>query len=794
MRKKPVVIAVLLTIFLGYGAGFVKDRSPIEDLILDGENPIRLGEEYVRSKVNEGFAPTDPVLYLTDTRSSPGWSRTLCNFEKYAGFFGTVFGLCTTPFFYIEHGEEIDIAHDEAPFVVDGVLSADWQTRLAKSMVFKNFAGDNFGYVVTAVFLPQMESELKQAELAVKIAQMGKGISWYEILNLDVRSLWYGVSATGWVVGRYLIHVMLMASTMLLAIGGVGIVLMLGFRSTFGSWRLAGIAVLHIWAALICQTGAMALFGVQRSVFTLVAQMIPFLIGTSAMPEVFEKRGKATTPYLWAGGLTIASALMYVLPYLGFEVTHIHEFSYAVILGTFFMTFLSLYSFPCFLRKSDIPQNTEGSRINLVSNWLNKKLIASARWFSEGSKTYALIVGVLLLYISTAWMVAVGEIKTATDSKVYIKNTSVAKGLDRLDRPGGMGQSLVEMLIECDGGRSIVDPTCAKELIVWHHAVEEKFATEHQELRAIFSIVKMFEEIAIGTEEDPGILAHMPKSTEEINLVWPAMKSRLAQLDRPGKPTYQSQLWCGRNDDCFRVIFGISIVTDAELRQTITALQEFNAKNFPHLRTTFYGKNALYSQLGPYVTEGKVKNSFTSVAAVGITSFIFLAAIQRRRARKISPLTGGLVAVVPFLFAPSVFLFVLWIGKSPLDVVAATVSSFAIAAAGDFMVLLLFAFVENIKKNPNLNLYGVLLPTLEQEGPLRTRDMILNIGAFSVFALCVLFEPVQMLGISMMLITFLCLVGTLVFSMAILMRILRPAEQPHADSPTAVVAARNDLR
>ncbi len=784
MYKVPVVIACVITLFFGYFALFIRDRSPLENLLTDEENAIFQGNEYVRSKTSEQFNPTDASIYLIDTKQ-PGWAQTLCNFERYASQFGTVFGLCTTPYFYIEHtidsviNEPIDMVHDELPFIVNGVPPSDWKKRLEENTVLRSFTADNVRYVISAVFLPQTESELAQAERAVKILQMGKGISWYRILDLDVHSLWQGIIGADWVLGRYLIHVMLIASTMLLALFGVGIVLLLGFRSIFGNWRLSWIAIMHIWAALICQLGAMTLLDIHRSVFTLVAQMIPFLVGTSIMPEVFEKREKARRPYQWATALTLVGAATYVFPYIGIEVRHVHEFAYAVMLGAFFMAAFALYSFPYFLRNKDLPRNVVHSRVNRISAYFSQKCYGAAQWFSRGARLHSSLTLFVILFCVTMWLVSSGNIKTATDSNLYIKGTSIAKGLDIINKPGGPGQVFVEAILECKHGGTFNDPWCAREMIFWHRAVETTFARAYPELRTTSSMAKYFDSVAIGTKKEPGIIARVPQTKADIAAVWPNIKTRLSQFDRQGMPTFQSQFWC-KNDDCFRVMVGISIVTDAESNRVITALQKFNEEKFPNLTITFYGKNALFSQLGRYVTEGKVKNTFASTASVGIMFFVFLTVLQWGALRKLSPLKGGFAAMIPFIFAPSVFLFLLWISNGVLDVVAATVSSFAIAAAGDFMALLMYVLVQNIRAYPKLNLYDVLELTLHEEGPLRVRDMLLNVGSFSVFAICVIFQPVQMLGIAMMLITFLCLVGTLVFSMAILMRMLRQAKPLHA--------------
>src|SRR3989338_7123884 len=131
LMKKPVFAALLMTVFLGFWAFQIKDRSPIEDMLTDQTNWIVQGQRYVDTKIAEQFSPTDPVLYLTDTNEH-GWAQTLCNFEQYASTFGTVFGLCTTPYFYLERsrdpvmGDEVDIVHDEKPFIVDGKVLDDW--------------------------------------------------------------------------------------------------------------------------------------------------------------------------------------------------------------------------------------------------------------------------------------------------------------------------------------------------------------------------------------------------------------------------------------------------------------------------------------------------------------------------------------------------------------------------------------------------------------------------------------------------------------------------------------------
>ena len=161
---------------------------------------------------------------------------------------------------------------------------------------------------------------------------------------------------------------------------------------------------------------------------------------------------------------------------------------------------------------------------------------------------------------------------------------------------------------------------------------------------------------------------------------------------------------------------------------------------------------------------------------------------QKGKHKRLSPWLGSLAAVIPFLFAPSVFLLLVWLGKNPLDAVTATISAFAIAAAGDFVIYFLHALVENLEKFPHHKRIVVLEITYDEISEELVKDMILNVGAFILLPFFVYFAPVQTLGIALAIITLLCLVGTLVGMVAVLRWSWRPM-QFAVSSPMALSSA-----
>ena len=161
--KKPALTACIVTLMLAFWMFYIEDRSPVENLLTDQTNWVVQGQKYVDAKKSENFAPTDPVLALVDT-TKPGWAQTLCNFESYTSQFGTVLGLCSTPYFHIERGidpvlhDDIDVVHDESPFLVNGKPPDKWKEALQKSLILKRFAMHDGNYLMSVLFLPQIGS------------------------------------------------------------------------------------------------------------------------------------------------------------------------------------------------------------------------------------------------------------------------------------------------------------------------------------------------------------------------------------------------------------------------------------------------------------------------------------------------------------------------------------------------------------------------------------------------------------------------------------------------------------
>lgn len=777
-RVITVLGLVLLTLFFGYWAYFIQDRSPIEDLLLDKNNSVVQGDARVKGKKEKGFNPSDPIIAVTDTRL-PGWMYTLCDFEEYASKIAVVLGFCKSPYFEITPAwdpdlrAEVDEINTTKPFLnlvqeVVGppeiALPKNWREKLSGSMMMKSFTAQGGDFLVSAVFTPQSGSELKQAKEGVKLLQKGAEIPWWRLWDIDIHSAWPGIIGTGWLLGRYIIHVLLIASTIMLLVVGTGTVVFALFRIFLCSTRLAIIGVLHIWIALIWEMGAMALFGIHRSVFTLLGQGIVCLMGTSQIHKMFQNRKASVVIWQVAIIAFLGSILL-----LQFKVTQIHELAYSMSLGILVMTALSTWSFPIFLREGDVPRYT-GSWSDIAVRKLTQGLKRAAFWFGEGMiKQTCLIAGIIAIFFFTAWLIMSGAISTATNSHDYIRRTSISDGLNILDGHEGPGQVFLESIVECRDSKTINDVVCARDMILWLRAVEEEFAKTQPKFRTAISLLKVVEEAAVGNrdKEGGGILGRLPETDGDIAVIWPSIKTAVIP--------YKHELYCWHDDSCFRVLFGVSIQTDMESYEVLEALREFN-KMFPGVTITFFGKNVLFTELWKYVTTAKVVNIFSSNGMVIATMFFLILWWQRGKHKRLSPLLGSLVAVIPFLFAPSIFLLLVWLGKNPLDAVTATISAFAIAAAGDFVVYFLHALVENLQKYPHSDWLAALEITYNEISEELVKDMILNIGAFSLLPFFVYFAPVQTLGIALAIITLLCLVGTLVVMTASLVWTWRPKE------------------
>lgn len=778
--KRFIVVSILLlfTLFFGYWACFIKDRSPTEDLLLDKKNPVVQESERVKEKKAKGFDPSDPSLAIVDTRTT-GWVYTLCNFEAYASTVSVTLGFCRSPFVSIvpawdsELGIEVEDINTTKPFLQEAQevmgppkirLPEDWRKKLSKSMVMKSFTAQNGDFLISTVFIRREGGELEQGKEAVKLFQRGAEIPWWRLWDVDVHSAWQGIIGTGWLLGRLVIHRMLIASTIWLLVIGTGTIVLALFRMFLRSWRLAMISVLHIWMALVWEMGAMAIFDVHRSVFTLLGQAIVCLMGTSQILKIFEKRTAARV-IMHAAALALFGALLLTQ----FQVTHIWELAASMSLGILIMTLLATQSFPMFLRNTDVPRYT-GSRSDIAVRKFTLGLKHTAFWFgSDTLRTAVLMASIVVLFIFTAWLIPSGSISTATNSHDYIRHTSISDGLNILDSEGGPGQVLLDTEVECDQGRTINDVGCALDLILWLRAVEEEFAPKYPKLRTGISLLKVVEEAAVGNraQQDGGLLHRLPETDGEVRLIWPSIKD--------GVRHYQSELYCWHDNSCFRVMFGVSIQTDMESYEVLEALREFN-KQFPGIVMNSFGKNVLFTELWKYVTTAKVVNIFSSDGMVVITMFFTIILWQWKKSWRLSPILGSLAAVIPFLFAPSLFLLLVWLGQNPLDAVTATISVFAIAAAGDFVVYFLDALKENLEKHPDLDRIAVLEITFNEIAEELVKDMILNVGAFSLLPFFVYFVPVQTLGVALSLITFLCLVGTLVAMPAILIWAWRPKE------------------
>lgn len=791
MKKKLVcggfiIAAFILTIAALIGNPRVTPRGPTEDLITNERDPLRIAQRTVETEIKRPGGPTEEVIIITpigkDARMLAERERELLkNFQ--------CLGLSTIPAprdVPDPTDPNISLIENRPILLLDDSLPSDWVAIAENDRSLRHFTFGVEGrrFVLTSCFLNQEHGET-EIEATNKMMETLLGKSW------DTRRFWDnsfelkwrdGAMATGLPLFRAVLSKLFIAAFAFMITVSIIMVLLPTFWVKFGSLRLAVIGLGLIGFALFWTRGLLWWFGINETVFLLIAWSAILCFGQSAILRVFENR--AMIPRMWLiAALSIVGFATYFLPRFGFDVLPVRELALTAIIGIMLVNGLAVTIFAEAVRrfKPLIPPKGGGRRLEKLIEAIAECLELLSWRLSGARSPVGIAVAVGGLFIFACYLLMAGKISTETDPRMYTPRHPVVEALNLLNRPEAPGGLLLQYWVRAKYPEIYRHPvfetaTSPREHPAFLKEVAEWIALVKQAIPDRGGMYGPFTGIEQGSLIETG--EPIPSSIEISADIWVQISSKLNGARR----NMGDQLW---RDDGFRVIFATRRITDSEIEEAVTAIEKINGR-FPSIEFLPIGRNFDFAKSRHYVTEGKINNMISTPALIAICMAAVFWWKGKNKGNSL-PWWSAPIAIVSFIFSFSLFIIVMWLGEKPLDIVSATITSLSTSVAIDTVVHLLLSYMGQA---PSLSPEEAMAHTFREEGGRIVTDMGFNaLGFLPLGVVMFLIPPIGELGFTMAGIMAINLVGTLVLTPPLILFVARMQKQEKITSRRTLSAS-----
>lgn len=753
--KKTMTLLVLAvgSGFFGFSFFKVEERGIMDGILTDKKNPVLREIKSVEGETTF----TIPLTFVVDVKKEEWEARSLefqrRGEEELGGVWMSLFNVPALSVIPDPEREGIDIVTSLPCVPQNGKISPQAFRALERHPTCSDFIwtmgnADEKTYALIQFFPSKGE---KEEDIAPKVANLlwkGEAFPWWYFWSIDVTSRWEGIDAAGWIMGRLLIHKALIISGSWMFVLG-SLIIFLQFKANFRSWEKAGFAISLIGLSFIWQRGAMGLFGLQESPFTLIAYAAPLLIsGPSFFLRAYEE-GPKGFGMIGLVALTAAFGFANLLPVVpslvGFQVAHIVELAWVAMIGILLVYLAATFVFPqfveCGVETFDKGGWWEKKVIHRVLRWLRPP----AFWLAGGRKPYWVVGGMVVLALYAGFLLKAGWVVSANESRDFIGGTKMAAILETFNSPGGPGQEAGHYFVKC---RSKFHD-CLPRIRAWIDQIRQ----EVPEVMADLSILSGLEDLSrqmLG-EEHPG--------ENLLGVVW-------VSFERDMEP-FRSQLWHPNHPgmpEAVSVVFGIRTDTEEELKAVYKKIGNIS-KAFPELSFAVFNYDALYVEAASYITGGMASNMLTSNLSVFLIVVSVLIVWRWKR-----PLLTGVMMLSPFLFSLSVYVCILWGAGIGLDIASACIAALLFNAGIDFSLY----FARTLVREG-----GVLERVWDQEAPIILKDGFMNILGNVPMALGTFWalKPVGDLGGGVILVVVLAQLGTLLVMPSLLTLVVPRKEE-----------------
>lgn len=766
-------LVIVLSVMAFYGNLRVIPRGPTENLITNEYDSLRAAQKIIETQIKRPGGPTEEIVIITPIGKN---GRMLAEREKELSREFQCLGLSTIPApreVPDPLDREILFVEDTPILRSDGYLSPDWISiaKNDRSLRHFTFVIKEQRFVLTSCFLNQ-ERGGTEAEATNKMVEALRGKPWniWRFWDNSFDLKWRdGAMATGWPLFRAVLSKVFIAAFALMIAISVIAVLLPTFWIKFGSLRLAAIGLGLICLALFWTRGLLWWLGINETVFLLIAWSAILCFGQSAILRVFEDR--AMIPRMWLiAALSVIGFVTYFLPRFGFEVLPVRELAFTAITGIILVNCLAVTIFAEAVRcwkPAILPQRA--ARLERFVEHV-AKCFESISWrLSGGYRPVGIMAVVGGLFILACYLLFTGKVSTETDPRRYIPKHSVVEALNLMNQSEAPGGLLLQYWVRAKYPGTYRHPefetvTSPREHPAFLNEVAEWVALVKETVPDIGGIYGALTGIEQASYVEIG--KPIPTSIEIAADIWLRTFSKLSITVRNAR----DQLW---RDDGFRIAFATHRVTDREIEEAIMAIEKINSR-FSSLEILPLGRNFDFAKSRHYVTEGKINNMISTPLFIAIFMGVVFWRLCRSKENSF-PWWGAPVATVSFVFSFALLIIVMWLAKKPLDIVSATITGVATAAAVDTVIHLLFSYSG---QQSLLSPEEAMARAFREEGGRIVTDMGFNaLGFLPLGVVMFLIPPVGELGFTMAGIMVINLFGTLVLTPPLILFVARLAQK-----------------
>lgn len=787
-----------LVLFVGLTLLFVWGNSRVErggildgDVILREQDPVRQMDQYVRSKVEEGFEGRELIPFVVH-RNGVGVVEQLRKVVHLTDatretFGDTVVSLSTVPAYH-DTGETLSAE----PYVTLEEIShpdfdlQEWKARVARDpAVFGLLVGRDWSWTAVVRYLSPGYDEIEEFRKTVEFIE-GRQIPWWEWLwKKDIVPRDPAIGVGGWTMGRGLIDQGLNVDILTLVFLGVFLTLPV-FWAALGSWRSAFLCVsVMVAGGFVWTRGAMGLLGLPERVFSLLAYASVIVQGTSFALHKFAALRESRAQNRAAGwqsarsidGLIATTAMISAFGFAtlwSFGLKPIRELGLVAALGVVWLLLLSVFFLPALdllINGRATPLTAPGTGVTAPGRFFEGSLVRLVSyclrfcsWLGAGQRAWGMVGVICGVFVVVGVLFAREAIVSRTYALEFIRGTAVEREARFLNQANNVGFEFLDLLVEPAQGGSLLQPHFLAR--AWELQTALQTIPGSRETTSILSTVH---QIARESFNKP-----LPETAEEVMATFFLIEHQLA-------PSVQRQLYFPGG-----VRISVSYGTDdsVELGRLCEAVLARARKDFPDLKVNAFNKVPLYPQVDKYVREGKVHNVFTSQVGVALICGLLIGWRNRQLTRaRLSPVWGGLVMSLPLFCATPLMGLVMWVFQIPLDVATASIGALAINAATDFSLYLAMAYQTALQ---TASRDEALQRAVGQEGKVIVADCLLNSCCFLPL-ISSSFLPVRQLGWMMAVMLVTCGAATLVCMATLLPRcVRRKKEISHAPHAAAV--------
>ncbi len=754
----------------------------LDDPITDTENAARRSNLYVQERKADGFDSGEAipfVLRFPNGIHTPADLRRIRDFTESVKLkLGPAVVSAATISNYHDTGEELQDEPYVPADIPDDFDVEAWRSRVAADpAIYGIFVDRNFEWATVLRHLPLGYDDIVEFRLTAEFLESRK-IPWWEWLYKTDIETDENVGVSDWVVGRGLIDQALMIDNLTLVSIGIALtlpLLMLVLRSL--RQAVVGVVVVVILGFIWCR-GSIGLlelagFSIRERVYVLLAYTNCIVQGVSFVLHKFEglhevssqpgaPQSLAARWRLATGNdhLIGATAVMSVFGFATlqtFQVITIREVGVLSAMSVAYQTLFTLLLLPAAHQLVGEGRERTGTRMPAAAQMVRKffdGLVrgASALVLRASPRRVAWVAGVstlALAFVAGALIWPGERLLVKTFPLKFIAGTVVERTARILNAPGGVGFAIRALLVEpADARTDLYDPAYLADAA----AYQAKLARDPL-VRETTSILDQVSQVSRESFHTP-----LPRDREEARAAFNIIEGN---LDRG----VARQLFFPHGVRIIATFDG----DDSTRFSAVSAAAQSIANDFPSLRVSPFGKSALYGEVDHYISVGKPWNVFFSqflvIAFCCIGVWINSRRLKVVKSQAMSPLLGGCIMSVPFVFASALIVLLMVALHIPLDSATAAITALAINASIDFSIYFADAYQEGDAVEGDHA--GAVRFALANKGRVVLADMLLNAMCFFPLTFS-RFVPVHELGWIMMVMLLACGFGTVVLMPALL--------------------------